>query len=55
MALAAMMPLDGMGRRVALHPCVLGDDGRRGDPLIRAIEFHIPWRQAINQLLQRRL
>jgi hypothetical protein len=49
------MALDGMGRRVALHPCVLGDDERIGDPLIRAIELHIPWRQAINQLLQRRL
>ena len=55
MPLVAMMALDGRGRRVALHPGVLGNDGRIGDPLIRAIEFHIPWRQAINQRLQRRL
>jgi hypothetical protein len=55
MPLAAMMALAGRGRRVALHQCVLGDDGRIGDPLIRAIELHIPWRQAINQRLQRRL
>jgi hypothetical protein len=52
MPLAAMITLNGMGRRVALQQFVLGYDGRRGDPLIGAIQLYIPLRQAIPQLLR---
>jgi hypothetical protein len=51
-ALPTMMARDGRGGRLALHACVLGDDGGIGGPLVRAVALDIPVCQAIHHLLQ---
>jgi hypothetical protein len=55
MALPAMIALNGMRRGFALDQLVLRDDRRICALLVRAVYFHIPSRQAIDQLLQGRL
>ena len=54
-ALPTVIPLDVMRRGFTLHQLVLWDDRRIGSPLVRAVHFDVPLREAIDHLLQRLL
>jgi hypothetical protein len=55
MPLAAVIPLHVVRGRFALHEFVLGDDRRRGAPLVGPVPCDIPSCQTIDPLLQRGL
>src|SRR4029450_8350895 len=55
MPLPTIIPLNVVCGCFTLHQLVWRDDRRIGSPLVRAVHFDVPFGQAIDHLLQRRL
>src|SRR5262245_28570727 len=55
MPLPTVIPLNVMSGHFTLHQLVWRDDRSICGPLVRAVHFDVPLREAIDHLLQRRL